>query len=440
MRRPDIGQDGYKSGGSAVRSAVARFLAAGLVVLLVISVPVAFWMRSIAERIALDHAVATAQQIADHAVVPHVTDGLLEQDAAALARLRAALDPLVRDRHIVRIKIWTPDGRIVYSDQAELIGKQYELEGWARDLLLGGPGQATFEAQDGPENTYEAGQGELVEVYVASVTPSGVPLIFESYLDGAVVRDVQSKVLTGVTPAILGSLAALQLALMFPAISLARRVNKYQAARRHALQHAVDAADLERARIARDLHDDVIQDLAGLSYALEAEELDGGAGGLRTLAPAREIVQVSIRTLREITGQLYSPELDAASLPEALGRLIDPLAARGIDATLYLGGSPRLSARQATMLHRVAREALMNASKHAQATTVRVVLASDGRRTELSVRDDGVGFDTAGGARHGHLGLRIMRDIAATAGGQLDMESAPGAGTTITVAVVAEQG
>jgi len=437
MGRRKAAQDGLAQGGSAVRSAVARFLAAGLVVLLVIAVPVAFWMRSIAERIALDHAVSSAQQIADHAVAPHVTEGLLERDAAALARLGAALDPLVRDRHIVRIKMWTADGRIVYSDQAGLIGKQYELEGWARDLLKGGPGQATFEAQDGAENTYEAGQGELVEVYVASVTPSGMPLIFETYLDAAVVRDVESKVLAGVAPAILGALAALQLALLFPAISLARRVNKYQAARRQALQHAVDAADLERARIARDLHDDVIQDLAGLSYALEAEELGGGAGGLRTLAPASEVVQGSIRTLREITGQLYSPELDAAGLPEALGRLVDPLVARGIDATLYLGGSPRLSARQATMFHRVAREALMNASKHARAATVRVVLACDGRRTELTVRDDGVGFDTACGARHGHLGLRIMRDIAATAGGRLDIESAPGAGTTVSVAVTA---
>jgi signal transduction histidine kinase len=438
MRRPDTAQDVPGKGGSAVRSAVVRFLAAGLVVLLVISVPVAFWMRSIAERIALDHAVETAQQIADHAVAPLVTEGLLEQDAAALARLRAGLDPLVRDRHIVRIKMWTADGRILYSDQAGLIGKQYELEGWAQDLLKGGTGQATFESQDGPENTYEAGHGELVEVYVASVAPSGMPLIFETYLDAAVVRDVQSKVLAGVTPAILGALAALQLALLFPAISLARRVNKYQAARRQALQHAVDAADLERARIARDLHDDVIQDLAGLSYALQAEELGGSAGSLRTMAPASEVVQGSIRTLREITGKLYSPELDAAGLPEALGRLIDPLAARGIDATLYFGGSPQLSARQATMLHRVAREALMNASKHARATTVRVVLASDGRRTELTVRDNGVGFDTSRAADHGHLGLRIMRDIAATAGGRLDIESSPGAGTTITVAVTAE--
>ncbi|WP_149957846.1 sensor histidine kinase [Zafaria cholistanensis] len=437
MPSPGTGRRSGASEGSAVRAEVWRFLAAGLVVLAVIAIPAAFWVRAIAERIALDSILATTQRIADYALGPLATEKLLEQDPASLDRVRETLDPWIDNSHIVRIKMWTADGRIVYSDQAELIGRTYELEGWAQGLLAGGPGQATFEAQGGAENTYEAGRGELVEVYVTSSSPSGVPLIFEAYFDDKVVRDIQGKVLAGVAPAFLLALAALQLALLVPAVRLARRVNEHQEARRQALQHAVEASELERARIARDLHDDVIQDLAGLSYALEAEEPGDGAGGLRTLAPAREIVQGSIRTLREITGKLYSPELDSDSLPEALGLLVDPLAARGIHATLRLEGHPRLAPRQATMLYRVAREALANVTKHALADTVLMVLATDGRHTALIVRDNGQGFDAAQGAPQGHLGLRIMRDTAATVGGTVDIQSWPGAGTTVTATVAA---
>jgi two-component system, NarL family, sensor kinase len=423
---------------SAVRSAVRRFLVTGLVVLLVVAIPVGFVIRAVAEQIALDHVEGITQRLADYAVSPLVDDELLRQDPAALEHLRQTLDPWTDESHLVRIKMWTGDGRIVYSDQEELVGHRFELEPWAQELLRGGPGQATFEAQHELENEFEEDRGELVEVYVASTSPSGDPLIFEAYYDDDVVRGVQARVLWGVVPPFLAALAVLQLAQLIPATRLARRVQEHQAARRLALQHAVDAGELERARIARDLHDDVIQDLAGLSYALEAEEAAGTGGPVRTRTSAHAVVQGSIRTLRDITSALYSPELDADSLPAALGGLGDAVAARGVDVVVDVASRPRLSDQQATMLYRVAREALANSAKHAQADRVAVSLVQDGRRTILTVQDDGRGFELGTTAGHGHLGMRIMRDIAATAGGRIDVVSAPGAGTTVTATLEAD--
>jgi two-component system NarL family sensor kinase len=164
---------------------------------------------------------------------------------------------------------------VVYSDVESLIGQDFEHEVWARLLLEGAPATATLESQTAEENEFEANSGELVEVYARSASQSGAPMIFETYSSGEGVRREQQAVLWAVIPPMLLSLAVLQLTQLVPAVRLARRIQVHQAARNALLRCAIEASDQERRQIAGELHDEVIQDLSGLAYALESEERPG---------------------------------------------------------------------------------------------------------------------------------------------------------------------
>ena len=410
---------------SEVRTAVRKFLLTGLLVLLVAAVPATWWIRAVAEEHAVEHVLRVTQRLADYAVAPLITDELLAGDAAATAQLDVRLQPWLTDGTIHRIKIWDEDGTIVYSDEHELIGQNYGPPSWDDDLVARGEGIAAIEHQQGAENTHESGAGQLVEVYVGFVPASGEQLVFEAYYDDAIVRDEQRSVLMGMAP-------ALQLAQLAPAVGLARRIQDHRTARAQLLQHAVDAAELERVRVARDLHDDVIQDLAGLSYSLEAQEMTADVPEQRSaLGRSRTILQGSLRTLRGITTALLAPDLLTLGLPKALARLADPLAQRGIDTSVQIGPAVFLTPEQEAMFLKVAREAFANIAKHAHASTVTLHLAVEHGATVMTVSDDGTGFDDSRPSPEGHLGLRIMRDIADAAGAELSVRSRPGVGTTV---------
>ena len=115
----------------------------------------------------------------------------------------------------------------------------------------------------------------------------------------------------------------------------------------------------------------------------------------------------------------------------ALARLEGPVQDRGISLQLDLPAEIELDRDQSAMLYRVARESLANVAKHSHATNVRVSLTNDFRGTEISISDDGIGFDEALGSPEGHSGLRILRDTFKATGGTLEVRTAPGAGTTV---------
>ncbi|MUN63215.1 sensor histidine kinase [Kocuria sediminis] len=416
---------------SEVRGAIARFLLAGLVVLLVTALPAAWWIRSVAEEHAVDHVLRTTQRLTSYAVAPLITDDLLSGGTADAAQLDKRLQPWLQDGTIHRIKIWDEDGTILYSDERSLVGQNFGPPPWDADLVARGEGVATIEHQEGSENTHESRAGQLVEVYVGFVPASGEQLVFEAYYDDAIVREEERSVLLSMAPALLLTLVLFQLAQLGPAIGLARRIQDQRATRARLLQHAVDAAELERVRVARDLHDDVIQDLAGLSYALEAQEMQAAPEQRGMLGRTRSILQGSLRTLRGITTALYSPDLLTLGLPKAMTNLAEPLAQRGVDTSVQIDPAVFLTPEQEGMFLKVAREALANISKHAHASTVTVHLGVEHGATVMTISDDGTGFDDSRSSPEGHLGLRIMRDIADAAGAELSIRSRPGVGTTV---------
>lgn len=345
--------------------------------------------------------------------------------------LHDRLEPWLNEGNVLRVKVWDSTGRIVYSDVNSLIGRIYPLPKWGEDLLLTGVGTASLEKQDEDENEFEASAGELVEVYVRSTAATGQPLMFETYYDDDDVRAEQAEVLQDMAPAILLALGVLQLAQLIPAVRLARRIQAAQTERRRLLQRALEASERERRRIARDLHDGVIQDLAGLSYAMEAEETRSSPDQQALFTQAHRILHDNVQTLRVMTAELYPIDLDKLGLPAALNRLAEPLRQAGIRVTLRGEHLDELNRQSCALFYRVAREGLANVLKHSDTESVELTLVRRDHVMELRIHDDGRGFDTGSDAPDGHLGLRIMKDTIEDAGGSLTVVSAPGAGTVV---------
>lgn len=414
-----------------VRLAVLQFLAVGLLALVLVATPVAFWVRAEAERHALVNARDITQRLADNVVGPLMTEELLAGDPTALQVLDQRLAPWLHSGSLSRIKVWDENGRVVYSDVESLIGQEFEHEGWARLLLEGGPGTATLEYQRSDENAFEAGSGELVEVYVRSASRSGAPMIFETYSSGETVRREQHAVLIGMIPPMVLSLAALQLAQLVPAVRLARRIQDHRATRNALLRCAIEASDNERRQIAGELHDEVIQDLSGLAYALESEERRGTAELRPVFSNARTMLQHDVRKLRAMTSELYPPDLEELGLKASLLRLQSLLVERGIAFDVEIPDSLVLDRDQAALVYRVARESLVNATKHSSAQSVAIRIQQSGRQTRIAVSDDGVGFDVQEYRSEDHFGLRILADTIRSAGGSLLISSSPGRGTSV---------
>jgi two-component system, NarL family, sensor kinase len=235
------------------------------------------------------------------------------------------------------------------------------------------------------------------------------------------------------TPVLLVAMAVLQGAQLIPGIRLARQVQARQRERQAILQHAIEAGERERVRLAGALHDDILQDLAGLAYTLEP------AGTAVAGPDPGAVLRHSIVKLRAVTSELYSSPLNTDSLPSALGILAERSRSQGITTEVHIDRDLGLNAAQATACHRVAREAMTNIIKHAGADTVHLALVRRGSEATLSISDDGASFDTAAPAAPGHLGLRMMADVAESIGARLTMRSSPGRGTEITVVFPVER-
>jgi signal transduction histidine kinase len=205
-----------------------------------------------------------------------------------------------------------------------------------------------------PQNRYDRGRGKLLEVYLPIAGPDGRPLLFESY-------------------------QRLQLINLPLARSLASRL-------RGAHERALDASHRERRAIAADLHDGVVQDLAGVgfTFAAQAERINGS----------------------------------------------DPVATAALKA-----GRRGLGEGAERLLFRTAQELLRNAHRHGRARNARVAIRRLRDRAVLRVVDDGVGFDPSAPAGEGHFGTRVLRDLIDDAGGTLAVESAKGRGTSVRVEV-----
>lgn len=423
---------------SEVRAAVVRFLVAGLVTVVAIGVPSAMVMRQIARNHALADLAERTVETAANTVGPLVDADLIAGEPEAVQLLDRLVEGRIADGSLLRLTLWQRDGLVLYSDADALIGERFPDHDWGQRVLRSRQAVATLEDDGNPKNAYEHDEGRYVEVDVAFAAGGRDDLILEMYYPSSLVHAQQSELLLRLLPVGLMTLVVLQLAQLPPAASLARRVQGLQSGRRRLMRQAAAASDLERRRIARDLHDDVIQELAGVGYSLESIAASVDPSARPVLERGLALVRSNVATLRSMLVEIYPADPDEVGLEAALERLADPLRADGVDVTVAVDDAVAVRGTAATLLYRVAREALSNARTHAAASTVSVRLERAGSDVQLTVRDDGVGFDVDGsrqGERAGHLGLRLIADTVEEMGGHVELRSGPGDGTTVVAAV-----
>ena len=417
-----------------MRHPVAQFAVAGLAVLAVFGAAALLALRGLGNAEALRDARQFATLAGQGIVEPTVAAGLLRGEPEAIAAVDRIVQERVLGERVVRVKLWARDGRIVYSDEPRLIGARFPLEAEKLDVLRSGATNASLTDLSGPENRYERGQGDLYEVYLPIRAPDGTPLLFETYQRRSAVASTGRRIWMPFAALMLGSLVLLWLVQVPLAWRLDRRLRRSQAEREALLVRAVEASDDERRRIAADLHDGPVQDLAGISYSLSAaaqtetsptarETLDGAAAGTRD----------SMRQLRSLLVEIHPPNLRASGLQAAMADLLAPLRARGIDTELTVEPGIGLDEEAERLVYRAAAEALRNVQRHAEATRVRVAVTRGGGHVRLEVTDDGRGFAPGERERRreeGHVGLSLLEELAARAGGGLEIRSAPDEGTT----------
>jgi signal transduction histidine kinase len=205
---------------------------------------------------------------------------------------------------------------------------------------------------------------------------------------------------------------------------------------RDSLRRAVEGQELERRRLARELHDETGQALTSILLGLrsleEAKETEVGAA----VGSLRELVVGTLRDVRRLAVELRPTALDDFGLVAALERLASNFSEQtGLAVELESGlGDERLPADVETVLYRIVQEALTNIVKHAQAQQVSIVLQKKAGAVTAVIEDDGRGF-VPGAEGDSGLGLIGMRERVALVAGRLEIESAEGAGTTLVVEV-----
>ncbi|HJQ03058.1 MAG TPA: sensor histidine kinase [Jatrophihabitans sp.] len=417
----------------SLRRMVIMLTTAGVLLLCLVAVAGSLLSRQIAGSQAVREVAQTTDLLAESVLQPSLTNPMATDPKAA-----AALDPLVRDRilssSLLRVKLWSPAGKIIYSDETQLVGRSFDLDEGARAALSSPRTQAEITDLSRPENAFERDQAKLLEVYRPVWTPDGHELLFEMYFRYDAVTDRSSELWHGFVGITLSSVGLLFLLLMPVMWALLRRTRQAQLQREAMMQRALDASTEERQRIAAALHDGIVQELAATSFGLAAAAETARAASQPGLADqlrsAATTVRASLGGLRSLVVDLYPASLRSAGLPAALRDLAATPISRGPQVIVDIDdtAAAELSPDQQQATYRIAQECLRNTVKHAEADTAQISLRADGDGVCLLVSDDGVGFDPASRPAQ-HLGLSLMRDVATAIGGQLEVRTAPGTGT-----------
>lgn len=420
------------------RRVVAQLLLGVLAAIVLVGVLGSLAAQRLAEREAVNDAATMAGVIAEAVVQPALTDELVAGDPQAVATFDALVRRSVLSDNVVRVKLWTPQGRVVYADEPQLVGKTFTLDSDQRAALDGPTTVAEVSDLTRSENAFER-QDRLVEVYRPVWAPDGSLALFELYTSYDPVGERTSQLWRGFAGVTASSLVLLTLIVAPLVWHLVRRLRRAEAQRADLLERAVDASADERRRIAATLHDGPVQELAAASFTVAGASATAAAADQRSLArdldAAAAAVRGSIRSLRTLLVDIYPASLARSGVVVALHDLAQ--AARRQDLAVRVDTDPEddlaLGVDAQRLVHRVAQECLRNAARHAGPATVTVSLHREGPGTvTLDVVDDGAGFDVTtvlGDPEPGHLGTQLLADATATPGALLQVSSAPGRGT-----------
>jgi two-component system, NarL family, sensor kinase len=428
------------------RRALASFALGGLIVLTLLAIVVVRLLHAAAVDQGIDDAAALADSQVRFIVQPFVDshpdtdDQLLAGDSSARKQFDDALQKL-HQPGVVRIKLWRQDGMVAYSDDSRLNGNIFALGDDEQNTLRNGTAVAELVQLDSPENVLERTDGDLVQVYSRVMTPDHIPMMYEVYFELDTIAGASLSNVNRLVPIFLIALIALELLQLPLAWRLIQRLEQSQRDRDALHRKVLEASDNERRRIARDLHDGVVQSLAGVSYSLSAlaDRLRGTAppDAITEMTDAASLARDGVRELRTLISEIYPANIERIGLRAALADLLMPLAANGVETRIEVPERTPLSRDAQSVLYRAAQESVRNAATHSGATRIALSLTCDDQVARLVIRDNGKGFDPSTRPDDGrpHFGLMLMGELAGEVGGDAVVESGPGWGTKVVVEV-----
>jgi signal transduction histidine kinase len=420
---------------SVVRVAVVRFAASSVVLLLVLMLAVVILADRIARQEALRDARMRGSSIGNLIAAPLVNAKVRAHVKDASTELTTALRNRMSDGSVIHTRLWDESGTILWSDQKELVGRRFPLSDDVKKLFGTGDVTAEVSTSSKADNTGTRDQGETLEVNAGTLDADQKPMVVEASFSSSGMRADERAIIYGFLPMVMAVMLLFQVAMLPMAMSLARRVERGLAERSNWMRHALLASDLERRRIAQGLHDGVIQDLAGLSYAMPTLEahLTDDAAGLKARETSRRVSQIlsrDVAALRLMMTDIYPPDLEGPGFATAIRELAHSAGERGVQVQIFSTPDLTIPLDTARLAYRVVREGLRNIVKHSGATTAQVEVRQESDLLVVSVSDNGHGVRDIQAAE-GHLGLRLLEDTVRDLDGQMKLQSSPSGGAVL---------
>jgi signal transduction histidine kinase len=394
---------------------------------------------------ALHEAGDAGELTARVSLAPLLTRGLLAGEPEAIAALDAAKPVMFSTGKMVRLKVWSEDGVVLWSDETKVIGQQFELQ--ADEIELFETLGAAVDVSDlsKVENQLEValGNSKLVEVYFGATTAERESrVLVETYYPYSMVTSRADQLRSRFMPLLIGGLAILTLAQVPLAFLLARRLSRATRERERLLERVITASDAERRRISAGVHDGPVQDLIGITYTLDAKADAAESPMKESLKEVSGSTRTIIRQLRSVLNSIYPVEVPEGGWAIGLADLVAALESDGVEVTLDIAEAP-LAPMDELLFLRVTREALRNVATHADAAHVLIQLEQQRLgKLVLQVIDDGRGFTAANAdssRSEGHLGLQLLYDLAHDVGADLTIDSAPGVGTNLRLELTGQR-
>jgi signal transduction histidine kinase len=453
-------------------SLAKQFLMMSFPVLLAGTLVIGWWIgKQVEEGVAHRIGSVTALYV-DAFVGPHVQS--LAKDAgltsADLAMLNSDLNETMLGQKIISLKVWDRTGRVLFSTDPDVIGKQFPIEE-GLEVALGGSIFSEISIRNSDEQK-EHGQPlpRLIETYtpIHEDRTGKVIAVAEFYerpdeldrLAGEAQRSSWLRV------------AATMLAMYLCLFLLVRRGSHTIDAQRGELSkqvaqlttlnvqngklqaRVIDAAERATAlnenflqRVSADIHDGPGQDLGfALMQIKNMEDAVATAvpGDQRKPAPwaqglplTKVAIESALKDLRAMSADIELPDIARLELGDIAARVVRDLQVKtGVSVDLSLQGEPvAASFRVKVALYRLLQESLANTVRHAAGTTAQVLLKMTPEMLHVEVRDQGPGFDPVVAASKGRLGMRGMQQRVEVLGGVFELHTTPGAGTLISVSL-----
>lgn len=425
----------------SVGRTVQRFALTVVALLLVMAAASVVLAQKIAREETVDAATHQAGHLAQ-ALGGRYFDTDPEHPEAA-ARMRR-FDRLVRDRiadgSVLRVKVWAPDGTVLYSDEPRQVGRRFTLEPRRQALFESGGADADLTGLEADENLLDRALDHqvdaVVEVYAAFESADGDPLLFEVYVPAQDLLEHERELMGHLMPLMVAGPMILALALAPFVHRLVSTLRAADGQRMRWVSEMLRARTEERRMVAQAIHGQVLPDLAVALLSLD-DQVTGASRDRPVDADALGRAAASVRTgahhLRELLTDLRAPAVSRLGLAEALRQRGQSFARTAVDV-LVEEQPTDLTDEESQLIHDLAQEGLLNASRHGQAHQVRVRARRTDTHLVVEVHDDGTGLAGHPDLSSDH-GLGLLADSLADIGGDLDLRSGAEHGAVLTMRV-----